>query len=396
MVVADGASVNMDAIDTRSLIEMWGGPTSARSSTGFVVDAGDGYLEHYTGIGISYDGAGRPVAGTMTGLVETVGGASTFSLTGEHLDVATLNHWVNGDGSGTTLQLLFSGNDTIVGGALHDLLIGAGVGEYVYGGGGDDYILAGRNAHVYGNNASSVPGDADGNDTIICGDGPDYVQGNAGNDSIQGQAGADRLYGGAGDDQIEGDEGNDWLQGNKGNDTIDGGTGNDTIHGGAGDDYLIGDQLKQFISGGDNQSWDLLYGDLGNDTLQGGSGRDTMVGGEGSDLFKLVGYDVAFTTEDFVHTIADFTPDEDHISMGWVPQSLAIGAPVNDVDAGVKETEDFDTDALHHSTGTSTPIPLMLIQIGSDTYVFSLLLSHYYILDLQNIAPEEIHVSDFV
>jgi Ca2+-binding RTX toxin-like protein len=74
--------------------------------------------------------------------------------------------------------------------------------------------------------------------------------------------------------------------------TLDGRTG------GAGDDTLIGNDLRNPISGaGGNDSLvglganDSLFGGTGRDTLVGGAGADLMAGGAGDDLYVLNGAD---------------------------------------------------------------------------------------------------------
>lgn len=73
-----------------------------------------------------------------------------------------------------------------------------------------------------------------GNDTIIGNDLANILIGNGG---------ADALYGARGNDMLDGGAGNDRLEGGDGNDTLDGGAGADILIGGAGDDTLYYDSL---------------------------------------------------------------------------------------------------------------------------------------------------------
>lgn len=89
-----------------------------------------------------------------------------------------------------------------------------------------------------------------GNDTITGNDVDNVIIGGAGSDSIIGGNGFDLLdlrgggnniaNGGNQGDTILGGAGNDQLRGGKGRDSIDGGAGNDTIYSGLGEDTLTG------------------------------------------------------------------------------------------------------------------------------------------------------------
>lgn len=357
MQVAADAAVNMYDIDIQS---MWLGTTSSRSASGFTVDVGGNYLEHYAGTGLSYDGSGRPVGGIITGLTETLSGQQTYTVIGASLSVSQINGWARNDDTDAAMQALFPGHDTMTGGASKDILFSNASGDYLYGGGGGDYIVGGYNSHIYGNLPTSTPGDQDGADQINCGRGMDYVQGNAGNDTISGWFGNDRLYGGADDDEITGGDGDDWLQGNKGNDNLSGQRGDDVIHGGAGDDMLSGDRLTDYIASEDlppNHSNDQLFGDLGNDTLDGGWGADTLTGGDGADVFAFSGYDFGPDIADRVHVVTDFVPGEDHITIGWLPHHLVMGPSEASLDDAYQW-------AATHYAGPE------FVAVGNDTYMF--------------------------
>ena len=165
-----------------------------------------------------------------------------------------------------------SGNDTMRGGGLDDLIFGQS---------GDDTIDAGG-----------------GDDGVEGGDGKDVIDGSTGDDEIVGGSttpatadGGDTLAGGAGDDLLLGDNG---IPVNglfsifvklldapapgatvstvfSGADEISGGTGEDTMFGQGGDDTLSGDD-----------DVDILEGDAGSDELWGGADDDILTGGSSS------------------------------------------------------------------------------------------------------------------
>lgn len=93
------------------------------------------------------------------------------------------------------------------------------------------------------------------------------VIGNNSNNYIYGDVGDDTLYGKAGDDSLYGNNGKDVLSGDQGNDQLYGGEGNDQLYGGEGND--------------------ILRGEADNDKLDGGSGDDILDGGSGIDSYRF-------------------------------------------------------------------------------------------------------------
>jgi serralysin len=162
-----------------------------------------------------------------------------------------------------------SGDDTIRGNDLSDVLMGGVGSDSLVGGAGND--------HIYGNMLASVAGTTDGGDYIDVGGGTNYANGNGGNDTIVAGDGYNRLFGGQGDDHISAGNGPDSVNGNLGNDVITVGNGNNTVRGGQGDDII-------HVGSGN----DLMMGDLGNDKLYAGTGHDVMTGGSGGDLFLFL------------------------------------------------------------------------------------------------------------
>lgn len=79
-----------------------------------------------------------------------------------------------------------------------------------------------------------------GNDSIVGGAGNDTLQGLYGNDTMNGAGGNDSILGWLGNDSLVGSNGNDSLIGGRGNDTLNGGAGTDMINGGGSSDTLTG------------------------------------------------------------------------------------------------------------------------------------------------------------
>lgn len=339
-----GIAINMDAFNVNGMLT---GTYSAKSSTGFDVDVGGGYGEHYTGTGLTFDSNGSLSAGTLNGLGEIYLGATVFSMTDMGISAANWAQWVNAGNNNAAIGAIFGGNDSIVGSSDNDTLDGGAGHDIILGGAGADVIIGGEgNNHLYGQSANGGP---DGADSITGGSGMDYLQGNAGNDTLDGGGARDRINGGANDDLIFGRGGDDQINGNLGNDTIDAGDGNDIARGGKDNDQ---------ISGGAGN--DLLSGDLGNDTLIGGSGSDTLTGADGADLFKFAAGDTASTGFD---VITDYTHGTDKIALGFSVGAVLTGADQTSLSAGVSFAQQlFDG---HAGNGE-----VAALHIGSDTYLF--------------------------
>jgi len=218
-------------------------------------------------------------------------GDTTYSFDGVD-DMAT-TIW-DGGGIDTFDTTSYSGVENVIvdlrEGVEHVSLIGKGldaVGAEVPQ--NTIWIAKGANIEnaITGSGNDTISGNGLGN-LLITGGGVDVVVGNGGDDTLIGSAGADELQGGDGDDVLigytvdpvtlaESDDGAaDFLQGNAGNDLILGGDGNDTLAGGANDDNLQG--------GAGN---DTLIGGTGDDVLDGGSGTNALEGGIGNDTYIL-------------------------------------------------------------------------------------------------------------
>jgi Ca2+-binding RTX toxin-like protein len=298
MTVGIGGSVG--PLDTRNidLTALFYGVVTARSSTMMTISEGDGFTAHFAGVGVTYDAAGEPISGTITGISEDYLGVTTFSLTEVNVSAVQFYSWVLTNANFIAETTILGGNDTLTGTVFDDYLESFGGHDYLAGGPGSDTLVGGDgNDHLYGQSAT---GGSDGDDLIKGGAGSDYIQGNAGMDDLYGGDGADRINGGADGDFIQGDAGNDTVNGNRGNDTIYGGDGDDSLRGG--------------------QGVDAIWGDNGNDTIIGDKGEDQLTGGNGADTFVLSGNNSNFV--DGVDTITDFDTTQDHLKIGFIPTSF--------------------------------------------------------------------------
>ncbi len=185
----------------------------------------------------TYNGAGS----YDVRVVWDTGGTDTF-------DASAITHAV-------TLDLREAHFSTF--GSYQDVAIAYGVNiENAEGGSGDDTI--------FGNPLGNILTGHAGNDII---------RGGAGNDTLNGIRGRDHLYGQAGDDTLFGGVRHDLLRGGAGSDILHGGQGRDTLRGGYGDDVLYGDtDADKFVFRNDG-------------------GNDIIVDFEDNiDLLKVVGH----------------------------------------------------------------------------------------------------------
>ena len=242
-----------------------------------------------------------------------------------------------------------TGNDTLTGNSLADIIEGGVGNDRLFGLGGNDVLNGG-----------------DGDDFLDGGIGDDYVSGEIGNDTFFGSLGSDFFNGGAGTDVanyssfsssitllptgaiLKGGGGTDQLFqvetiiANAGfsNNTIDassaaspasinvnlgaltnnlqvvGGpvltftvTNFDDVIGTNQNDVITGDGQANILSG--NAGNDSINGGLGNDSLTGGLGNDTLNGGSGIDTLTGNGDGDIFVFQFGQSTISDFTlPDQ--------------------------------------------------------------------------------------
>ncbi len=194
------------------------------------------------------------------------------------------------------------GDDRLAGGGGKDTLDGGtGVDTAVYSektvsvavtlnGATNATVTVGGTAEDTLRNIENVIGGS-GDDTLT-GDGlANLLEGGTGNDRLSGAGGADILDGGAGIDLavyteklvtvvavLDGANDSKVFVGGKFEDTIRNIEG---LVGGAADDELTGDGLANTLEGGGGN--DILSGGDGDDILSGGAGQDVLDGGDGSD-----------------------------------------------------------------------------------------------------------------
>ncbi len=256
-----------------------------------VLDGGAGidtadYSEKTTAVAVTLNGAtaasviiGGVAEDTLRNIENIIGGSGNDSLTGDGLD------------------------NLLAGGLGNDVLIGLGGKDVLDGGAGSDTAsYAERTLAVVvtlrdgADTTASINGIVE--DTLR---GIENITGGSGNDTLTGDAGANALLGGAGNDRLRGSLGADTLDGGTGIDTADftgtqlpvtvvlraaldgtasiGGVAEDILRGienvvgGETDDSITGDANANALSGGAGN--DLLQGNAGADVLDGGAGIDT-------------------------------------------------------------------------------------------------------------------------
>jgi len=256
-----GANMDLIAIGDLAFATPFG---QTPTSFGLTLDA---EIDQFFGSGFLFGPDGLPLAGVITGIQETIGGFSSFTISGLNLQVGDLMVWIATDATDAAKASLLAGSDVITGGGAANVLRGFG---------GDDTIAGGEGANNY------LRGD-DGNDSLVGSSGFDDINGNKGDDTVDGGAGgADWLVGGQGNDLITAHAGDNLLYGNLGNDTLVAGSGADVMRGGQGDDSLAGGSGADFISG-----------DRGNDTMSGGAGPDIFHGSQDAGVDRVLDFNLA-------------------------------------------------------------------------------------------------------
>jgi serralysin len=256
-----------------------------------------------------------------------------------------------------------SGNDTVNGGDGNDVLTGDSGIDVINGGAGNDVIEGGFST-------DTVNG-GDGNDTFIVRDGEfgDNTTGGAGVDmldlsdySSRGSTvnlasgtydfvatfggpytltGVENVNGTQLVDTITGDGAANTLYGNGGNDSIAGGDGNDAISGGNGDDLIQGGAGDDVLTAGSGK--DQIYGNDGNDRFfieQGWNGGigEAFFGGAGTDTFDastvaFVGFSATINLQDGIFYDSNFPGYEIWLSS----VENAVGTDENDIITGSGE-----------------------------------------------------------
>ncbi|MBK7170604.1 MAG: calcium-binding protein [Gammaproteobacteria bacterium] len=267
-----------------------------------------------------------------------------------------------------------SGNDALrnfenlTGGSGNDSLTGSSLGNVLDGGAGNDTMAGGKGDDTYIVNSTSdviIEAASSGVDQVLAavtftlavnvenltltGTATINGTGNAAANTIIGNTANNELIGAGGNDTLSGGLGIDTLNGGLGNDTYRIDTATDVIIDSGGIDTIIvegysiytnylmptgienidlssyysyyaisatGNALNNRMIG--NASNNTLIGDAGNDTLIGGAGYDNLTGGAGNDVFvfdaPLYNADSLATTTGY-DTITDFTVGADKIQL---------------------------------------------------------------------------------
>ncbi len=298
-----------------------------RSAGGFTYVAANGETYEVIGSGLTYDLAGVPTGGTVTGIGKAAG--AVFPIYNGEADAAA----VFGNGAANFFEALLDGDDQIESGDDNDRFVGTRGNDTIKGAGGEDVLFwrPGQGVDTFdggddldkadivvrngfsltdGIDEEVLVGRLDANGDMVTGVSLFNVEvvelragspgqqparfhlesdagisatffGSRGDDIVDARNfdGIGEIHGGRGDDRLLGDRDTSTLiTGGAGNDTLAGGSGGETIDGGAGNDVIRGMGGRDFLAGGG-----------GNDTIIGGSDIDTVQGGNGADLIRTGG-----------------------------------------------------------------------------------------------------------
>jgi Ca2+-binding RTX toxin-like protein len=221
-----------------------------------------------------------------------------------------------------------------------------------------------------------------GDNTLIGGALPDILSGEGGNDQVWGLAGNDTLSGGPGNDVLIGGDGTNSMSGGLGDDqfiisssadqiTENAGQGNEIVWStasyilpanvetlallftGAPINGLGNDQANTIIgTSTDNQ----LYGNGGNDYLIGGFGNDGFVGGFGNDTLNLgpgSDYIVYGSPQDEYDFVLDFQSIDDAFVFNGANFGFAPGtSPTLGFNLFINSNPIFTTPSFAYNTPT--------------------------------------------
>ena len=269
---------------------------------------GGGFLSSANGVQ-----GGFTIAADITGFIpdqngvwgviieNAIGGSGNDTIYGNDVDNVLRG------GAGNDVINGFGGNDAMLGGIGDDVYIVDQAGDTVYdeagAAGGVDKIYTSLNSYNLSNASKGLyvenlqfvgKGNFVGTGNAL----DNALVGAAGNDTLNGGAGNDALVGGLGADTLIGGAGNDWLNGEAGADTMSGGKGNDTyvvdnindvvdeeeVTGGAGGGILGALRLPYADAG---SSHDLVQTSLSRYDLSAGTSHNSVLGGSGK-LFGVV------------------------------------------------------------------------------------------------------------
>jgi serralysin len=230
-----------------------------------------------------------------------------------------------------------SGNDTLIGNALDNILEGGSGNDVLTGNGGADVLIGGDGNDTFyadvfdyflqfsggtGYDILYISGELSfvydylaygfeemHTSSVPTPPSPSEIVGSAANETLGGTTGNDTIRGLAGNDTLNGSDGDDTLLGGDGNDKLNGGYGIDTASYedasaavivtlattksqktlGSGTDTLTsienltGSNFADKLTG--SSTGNILSGLAGDDILDGGAGADTLVGGSGNDTY---------------------------------------------------------------------------------------------------------------
>jgi Ca2+-binding RTX toxin-like protein len=142
------------------------GAVQSQGVTSYSVTVGGEQLR-FMGSGFTYDGAGNPLGGTVTGLEDQYLGQVVFNLSGFSIPVSSFLTWASSQDTASAKTAIFIGSDVMTGGPFGDLLRAYAGNDALSGGGGDDTLDGGSGDDI-------VDGGA-GRDVIFSGAGFDTV-----------------------------------------------------------------------------------------------------------------------------------------------------------------------------------------------------------------------------
>jgi serralysin len=253
-----------------------------------------------------------------------------------------------------------SGNDTLIGNAVNNVLDGGAGADSLSGGYGNDtyvldnpgdlvqelsgqgtdlvmssvnYVLPANVENLTLTGAAAINGTGNSlNNTILGNAAANVLSGAGGNDYLDGGAGADSLSGGAGNDTYVVDNAGDSVQeaASQGTDLVMSSvsqvlaanvenlilTGAAAINGTGNslNNAITGNSAANVLSGLGGA--DVLNGGDGNDALYGGAGNDQLIGGAGADDFV---FDTALNSSSNKDQLLDFASGQDDI---WLDDDI--------------------------------------------------------------------------
>ncbi len=198
---------------------------------------------------------GAPVGGVITGLRADFNGQTLLDLSNFSLPYGNLGQAADLDG---LMALILTGNDSVVGANVAEILQGFTGVDNIFGGGGIDFINGNQ-----------------GDDTVNGGDGFDIVRGGRDNDLILGEAG------------------DDWLSGDRGSDTLTGGLGADIFH-------TFSQAGLDRVTDFNRAQGDRVMVDPGTQYTVAQSGADVVIDMGGGNQMVLAGVQMSALTGDWI------------------------------------------------------------------------------------------------